>query len=223
MSLENPIVKTARPEDSTNASEQERVRPGERLARIEAVAQTLNSLLPQYNIKPSLWGKDGAKTLRDLAEEIVDGETVLLVENGEIVRLVTVARVDVIYDDGKRTLRLLETKQVFHNGTVRERGLWGVNEKAFGGEEPVGAALRGLREEIGAKEEDLHSLTLTGQSEELSRSRSYPGIETKYRNFHFQAVVTRGFFNPDGYVEEEERATTYFGWQELPPEEAWRG
>lgn len=58
----------------------------------------LSELLTRYGVPVEQFGTGEAKTLEDLQKEIREGETVLYDNNGQLVRQVSVANVDVVYN-----------------------------------------------------------------------------------------------------------------------------
>lgn len=167
-------------------------------------------------INVSEWGKRQTKTLAHLQKEIERGEAALITgEQGELLRRVVVGGVDIFYSlpDGKK-YRLKEDKQVFKDGRERRR-VFGqaVSEKIKPDEDPKNAMIRGIREELGIEGEI--SLTETGADEKLRSSLSYPGLQSQYIRYWFEATLKDQQFKPDGYIEEQEDKSTYFIWEEV--------
>lgn len=68
------------------------------MARKLEVNGDLSELLMGYGVPVSQFGQGGAKEVSDLAKEIKEGETVLYDDNGKLIRKVSVANVDVLYN-----------------------------------------------------------------------------------------------------------------------------
>ena len=80
-------------------------------------------------------------------------------------------------------------------------------------ENPREAMLRGVKEELGIDGEI--NLTETEVGEKLIISPSYPGLQSQYVTYKFEAILNVKQFNPDGYIEEQSDKTTYFTWEEV--------
>jgi len=182
----------------------------------ESVLYVLRQQLEGAGINVSEWGKGQAKTLAHLQKEIKSGETVLVTgEQGELLRKVVVGGVDIFYvsPDGKK-YRLKEDKQIFKDGRERKRDLGqAVSEKMKPKEDPKDAMIRGVREELGIEGEI--SLTETGADEQLLSSPSYPGLQSQYIRYKFEAMLNDQQFKSNGYVEEQDDKSTYFVWEEV--------
>ena len=178
-------------------------------------ADHLGSILQMTNIDTLTWGTGKAKSVQDLYGEIQEGETVLVSEGGELRRQVSVATVDVFYTDSSgKKLKLVEVKQVWHDGSGRERSRdmkQSVSEKLKVGENPLIAIVRGLQEELGINvpSEAIVALMPT-ESNELSPS--YPGLQCQYKFSHFETSISEASFKPEGYVEDDGKKFTHFQW-----------
>ena len=67
-------------------------------------------LLKKYDIPIDKYGTGSYKTLNHLYNEISDGETILVEENGELVRKVQFVGARIIYKNGNQWYRLFEAK-----------------------------------------------------------------------------------------------------------------
>lgn len=176
----------------------------------------LKKQLESAGIDTAGWGTGEAKTLAHLQKEIESGETILITgEAGKLLRRVTVGGVDIYYEcpDGKK-YRLKEARQVFKDGRERCRDLGqAVSEKMKLNENPKGAMVRGIREELGISGQI--ALTETGIDEQTITSPSYPGLQSQYTRYKFRAVLNDEQFNPGGYIEEQSDKSTYFIWEEV--------
>jgi hypothetical protein len=181
----------------------------------EAELNALKQKLSAAEIDTSTWGTGEAKQVKDLYEEIKNGETVLTTDDeGRLLRQVTVCGANVYYIKEGKTYRLKEEKQVFADGRERRRTVpHSVSEKAKPNEDPNDGIIRGLREELGIKGEI--ALTPMEISTKRLSSRSYPGLQSQYVTHAYEVILTDEQYNPNGYIEVQEDKTTYFVWEEV--------
>jgi NUDIX domain len=130
----------------------------------------------------------GNKSVADLQAELDSGETQLQSIDGKLVRSVKVVRVTVRVEIGDRSFILVEDKQIFFTGAVRERGAKYIAEKVKKDEPPAIAALRGLQEEIGLKFEG--EIVAIGEEIQQESSPSYPGLSSQYQIFNYQIMLS---------------------------------
>jgi len=182
----------------------------------ETAINTLKKHLEDSGIDISKWGTGQAKTPTDLQREIERGETLLVNdESGELLRKIIVSDADIYFlsPEGKK-YHLKEEKQVFKDGRERRRDLGiTVSEKMKPDEDPKDTMIRGIQEELGISG-DI-ALTKVGMKDEIKTSPSYPGLQTQYVIYKFQALLNVEQFNPNGYIEEQEGLSTYFVWEEV--------
>lgn len=156
----------------------------------------------------SQYGQGKAKTVEHLLKEIESGETQIIWENEKPIRVINLVCVEVISEDGEQ--QLVEEKQVFSDGRVRERGIWGVSEKLKPNEDPYQGAVRAMKEELGVEN---CSIQFDSTDTEESESPSYPGLTTRYLKTNYQARVWNEDYKLEGYVEAQADKTTYFAWR----------
>lgn len=179
---------------------------------------TLNKLseyLLSKNIPINSWGTGTAKTIENLYEEILCGETLLVETESGVLRQICFAGILVTYQDGNTAYELAEDRQVFSDGRVRRRNKSqaSVTEKMLPGESFSETAIRGLKEELGIfSKTELKDI---GPSEEIVESASYPGLTTKYKRFNFSVQLTSDQYKAEGYKEIEKDKTTYFVWNQI--------
>ncbi|CAD6335416.1 unnamed protein product [Miscanthus lutarioriparius] len=116
-----------------------------------------------------------------------------------VVRAVHVATVRI---RNSRGARLVETRQLLSDGTVRRRGLRPLSEKMRPGESPEAAAARAVLEELGARAR-VRILGGDGARVEERESASYPGLPARYVLHAVDAKVVDGV-PEDGEFETEE-------------------
>lgn len=165
----------------------------------------LNNLLREYNIDTTNWKHDrGNKTIEELYIEIGEGESILEIIEGKLVRLLQVSSMEVKFKLGDKYFQLVEDKQIFLSGVERRRELTTITEKIKKNETPLQAGYRGLEEEINLKLEK--DLTFIGETFCEKISPSYPNLITRYQFYNFQIVLGEEdikkvrFFE---YIEEE--------------------
>lgn len=180
---------------------------------LQAKTLEVKKLLQKYGVPVEQFGTGKAKTLEHLAQEILEGETVLVDKDGEIVRRVELVHIDVRFTQNGVELQLVEDKQVFTDGRERRRGLTGISEKMKPGENPSISAKRALVEEIGVDSRtDIQSM---GTEEETKTSPSYPGLSTEYLRHEMMTTISEEDFRKDGYTEVQPDKTTYFVWRSI--------
>jgi hypothetical protein len=167
------------------------------------------------NINLGLWGIGEAKTAAHLVDEVQEGEAILEIVDGCILRKIQPISI-AIYSPTQPKLILREVKQVFNDGRVRERNLpdkCSVAEKVnvLYNETPEKAAIKGILEELKIQV-DPSQLIYKRQYSKTGPSRSYPGIITEKEIHIFECKFTQDQFNPDGYIEEQKDKTNHFKW-----------
>jgi hypothetical protein len=180
-------------------------------AQLQAQILEVTHKLKDYQIPLEQWGTGKAKTVRHLAKEILEGETVLVDKDGEVIRRVELVHVDVRHTTDNGEIQLVEDRQVFTDGRERRRGLTGISEKMKPGEDPLASAKRALAEEIGVTGNG--EIIKLGVEEETQTSPSYPGLTTEYLRHEMLTQLPESAFNSDGYVEVQADKSTYFVWQ----------
>jgi hypothetical protein len=149
----------------------------------------LTELLTSYEIDTINWSYgQGNKTLADLQSEINRGESRLEIAEGNLLRLLRVVGLWVYVYLGEQRFRVIEDKQIFFTGAVRQRHLVQLTEKMQAEEEPLAAGRRLLQEELGFQYEgDFKDL---GQETHCLESDSYPGLSSRYELFNYEVFLT---------------------------------
>lgn len=176
----------------------------------------LIDILTQEGIDIGEWGTGKYKSVQELYEEIKAGETILAVQDGELVRQLAVVNIDVFYcnSNGQRC-KLKETVQVWHDGTGRYRfrdRSSSVAEKLKHDENPGKAAIRGMLEELKIECDDTE-LVFKEKNQSQEESPSYPGITSQYTFFVYEITLTDDCYQPEGYIEDDGSKSTYFEWE----------
>lgn len=177
----------------------------------------LELFLNKNNINFSLWGQGKAKTTRHLLSELNENECVLIENEGGVERHIKTCCFDIYFEKNNEKYRLIEDKQVFKDGRIRIRKDFldtGLGEKMTLDEPPEKALARSLREEL--KIMELLEFKEKGiVKTEPKDSNSYPGIKTINEKYLFEVTMPYKYFNPNGYIEEQEDKTTYFVWEKI--------
>jgi hypothetical protein len=179
-------------------------------------SEALKKLLEDAGIDFSEWGKGEAKAIEHLRSEINEGESILEKgESGELVRRVSIVGADIYYvSPGGERLHLKEDRQIFKDGRERKRDYGhAVSEKMKQGEDPRVAIIRGIREELGI--DGLIDPQKAWEDEKIILSPSYPGLVSHYIRYGFDVILSENQFKPEGYIEEQDKMSTYFIWEEV--------
>lgn len=184
--------------------------------RLFSSKEELEAYLTGFGIPVRKWGQGNAKAISHLFSEIENGDTELVEENGQILRRVCFVNIDVMATFGNQRHRLVEDRQVFDEGTdkerVRQRGDMGgaVREKMHPKEQAINAARRAIHEELSLNTEV--NLSLINEENIDRESPSYPGLRTQYGATYFATELIGNQIKPEGYKEVELDKTTYFIW-----------
>ncbi|MDB5180458.1 MAG: hypothetical protein JWO54_216 [Candidatus Saccharibacteria bacterium] len=180
---------------------------------------TLDQLMEKLiagNVPVDQFGVGNAKTVLHLLTEIVEGETVMTIDdNHNVYRNVNVLWADVLCElaDGKVYI-LREDRQEFKDGRVKRRALGSsIGEKLKPSESPEDAINRALQEELGVKTIDrIHKI---GYNERTFIPDPFPGLESSYQMHKFVTVIPESEFKSEGYVEYQQDKTNYYVWELL--------
>lgn len=176
----------------------------------------LINLLKNHDIPCDLWGTGKSKTINHLLDEIKNNECELTEMHGTLTRLIEFVGIKIFYTDkeGEKWF-LKEDRQEFKDGRIRRRNMPNsVSEKMVSGEDPLIAAIRGIREELGVKVYG-HQLRKRRDLHYDGGSLSYPGLDTKYKGHKFICEIDDTQFEPNGYVEVQPDKKTFFIWNKI--------
>lgn len=146
----------------------------------------------------------GRKNQDNLIQELALGECSLSIHEGEIVRVVNLAKIDVFDSD----LVLFEVYQELENGERFFRNIQGVAEKIQYPESHEEGARRGLLEELGVYPA---TLTYNGEAFDKNQRSKYEGIESYALSHKFVATLHPKDVKEE-YVEIRDGVTTVFRW-----------
>lgn len=178
--------------------------------------ESLGEILEKNNIDTSLFGKNNAKRIEDLFDEIKNKETELIKEGDSVFRKIKALSISVNYKKGERDFVLTEDRQVFSDGRERKRSpMSSLSEKIKSGENIEEEINRALSEELGIK--NKYEAVFIEEVKEKKESRSYPGILTQYSFLKYKIYLEDEDFKEEGYIENEASTglTTYFVWKEV--------
>lgn len=176
----------------------------------------LMNLLKSHDIPCELWGTGKSKTVNHLLDELKNNECELTEMNGTLTRFIEFVGVKIFYTDKEEQRWFLkEDRQEFKDGRVRRRNMpSSVSEKMMSGEDPLIAAIRGIREELGVKVYG-HQLIKRRDLHYDGGSLSYPGLDTKYKGHKFICEFDDNQFDPTGYMEAQSDKNTFFIWNKV--------
>jgi hypothetical protein len=181
--------------------------------------QQLETQLSSYGISAEMWGTGNAKTVRDLQNEINNGESVLSLRNNELIRTTEGLAINVFCRADGATYRLKEEKQVFTDGRTRVRGTdvmdTSLGEKLTKGEHRDAAVLRAINEELGISDDSNISYVAGPDFIVERKSNSYPGLTSVHTLHRYEVLLPESAFKPGGYIESQPTKSTHFAWEEV--------
>ncbi len=182
----------------------------------KSAASALKHQLKSAGINTSAWGSGKSKSIEELQEEINSGKSSLIISgNGEILRKVEVAKVDLFFNtpEGKR-LKLIEEKRVFSDGREKSRDTaHSVSKKIRKAKTPQSAIKDAIEKKLGITG-DIN-LTELDMEEDTNLSPSYPGLRSVYIFYNFRADLKPEQFIPSGYTEKHPDKITVYSWKEI--------
>lgn len=164
-----------------------------------------------YNIPVELWGKGKAKTCKQLYDEIVKGESVLIKVGDKFERCVTVLNIFVTDPESRI---LIEEKQIFKDSRVRERNI-PLAEKMLPDEDWLTAGVRAIKEELGSILPDTEHIIKIDEASHriksnISQSGSYPECISRY-SMHYCKAYIEGLPSTN-FETYEDHLTSYWTW-----------
>lgn len=185
-------------------------------SKIFQSVQELENYLRKFDIPISSWGTGKSKNLEDLYNEILNKECSLIESGESLHRIIEFVGIKIFYKTEDGNLYFLkEDSQEFNDGRVRRRNMpTSVAEKMKFGESPLGAAVRGIEEELDVK---ISSAQLTNKTDIIynGSSMSYPGLRSKYKGVGFVCYLNKNQFKESGYVEVQQTKKTFFKWVKI--------
>eukprot|EP00877_Chromochloris_zofingiensis_P005697 jgi/Chrzof1/15128/Cz09g28070.t1 len=153
----------------------------------------LKGWLESHGVDTAQYGTGQAKTLEDLHEETIKGESVLTLDNSQPPRPVRVVHVLNLYITNEEDKVLMEASQQLPDGRIRHRNL-PLSEKLLAGESWQDAVPRAVQEELGTVLRNPFLMVTTHdgsyrQVVDMLQSPSYPGLMTQYVTHKVRAHV----------------------------------
>ena len=179
--------------------------------------EILEGLLKDYGVDTVLWGTGEAKTTKDFLEEIVQGESYLRIDGDGILRVVEIVKMLIYHPDHPEWHCLLEVSQMLPDGRLRQR-MQNPSGKLKRGESPEACLKRELLEELKVQE-GTYEYSLIGMHEESRPSKSYPGLECRYKIHTFTIrphVSSLILQEPVFTIAEDDDTLHTFGWENHP-------
>lgn len=152
-------------------------------------ASNINDVLTSFGVDLNLWGKEKAKTVRDLTQEIMDGECYLQIDDEGLARMVNIVKM-YISDLNRPGWHLVEQSQILPDDQIRIRNQ-DPSGKIRQGESPEMALLREMKEGLSLNEGEFTFSALSPKKEQRP-SDSYPGLKCVYVVYGFQVILKPG-------------------------------
>ncbi|HYD93364.1 MAG TPA: hypothetical protein VEB18_02835 [Candidatus Paceibacterota bacterium] len=198
--------------------------------------EKLKDRLREGGVPIETWGLPGTatKTVEHLFAEIKEGSASISPE-GPVSCHRTSVCIDITHFCVLELTvrRLVETRQVFPDGSPRMRNLPYLRETAQLMEDLRVTACRGLQEELGIDaelEEIINPNVISIVNAELPRqyvtkhytSDVYPGLSTWRTEWHVSYAMPQRHYRPEGYTLLEHGITTHFEWLIERTHEEWQ-
>lgn len=148
------------------------------------------------------------KTIDDIIEEVLVGETQLVQINNIYHRKVVVGFCEIT----NRGKRLMEQSQTWHNGQVRYRNQPVAGKLRFT-MNPQAEMLREIEEELGIPSSKI-KLVFSHMTENQGDSPYFPGVPGLWEEHHFIWCMPDEMVQ-ENYTEDDGRKVTVFGWEDI--------
>jgi hypothetical protein len=178
--------------------------------------EALKNQLSSAGISTDTWGTGKSKSLKDLKKEIEEGKSTLIISgNGEILRKVKVAKIDLFFNGPKgKRFKLIEEKRLYSDGREKSRDTaHSVSKKIRKNQTPESAIKGAIQKKLGIS--GNINLTEIDMEEDTNLSPSYPDLRSVYIFYNFQADLSEDQYNPEGYTERHKENVTIYTWKEL--------
>jgi len=175
---------------------------------------SLDQLLREQGVPLHLW-TGNSKKVKHLLEELRKKETVLVVENDQIIRDTNAVVLEIFFNHPTMGwLELLIEKTVFHDGEEVPGKNASLSEKFAPSKESVNAAFaRAVHEELGFYEQNPKSFTfLKTEINESKGNKGYIGLTSRRHLVFGQYIMSKKNFDPRGYSETTDEKTIFFRW-----------
>lgn len=183
---------------------------------------TLAEILIRSGVPIHKWStRKGHKTIHHLWSEVCARESRLYIDrvfgHKRLLRRASKVYAKVFHWHDGELLLLREAKQVFKDGGCRCRSKWkrpSFAEKLKSGEYSCKGLVRGMSEELGIS--GGYTAIPTGVELKDKESKSYPGLQSLSKIYHYRVYLSEKEWKPKGYVERQKDKTTFFRWKKVP-------
>ena len=153
----------------------------------------------------------GEKSATHLYEELMQGESKLYKNDGDIHREISIVKMHV-HHPHQENLQLIETAQFLpQQQTWRHRNI-PPSEKLQHNEKAQEAAVRGLKEELMFEDCNEYRLVLRSENSDERLSQSYYGIKTQYHTFSFDVYIEDKLYQDKYEIQEKDGKIAVFEW-----------
>lgn len=170
------------------------------------------------------WGVGSAKSIGNFLREIGDGEVVLSIKKGQLIRNLEFVVVFLFEANGRW---LVEEIQRMSDGRVRNRRFPYISERLKLGENSIDTAIRAINEETGGYIVAKKSKLVKGDIYILDEnhayntgSTSYPGIKSIKKLYTFSYFVSKDEFKPKYTEVDTDGSVTVHSWKKVT-ENVW--
>ena len=148
----------------------------------------LIDLLERHNINTSLYGKDGAKSVDELSEEVFRGESRVGLNNRwQLTRYVSMLNISIVRDN-RPPIKISRVFKTNHLKCTWSCEMFMEATKTYQSKDIENAVVDLISDVLG--EIDLNHMRLTWSvSKDVRESESYPGLMSEYENVN---VVLQG-------------------------------
>lgn len=178
--------------------------------------EALRQHIEASGVDLSSWGTGKSKSLEGLQKEIENGKSQLILnENGQILRKVSVAKAEIFYKSPEgKTLRLTEEKRLFSDGRERVRDIaHSLSKKMRKNQTPQSALKGAFAKKLGITEPlNFEEINVV---EDTNLSPSYPGLRSVYIFYNFRIVLNAEQYKAEGYIGRQTDKVTYYTWKEI--------
>jgi len=151
--------------------------------------EALETYLKENNVDISKFGKDGAKSMKEISSELIKGETRILKVGSELLLITEVVMLILAKGDTKETL--VQAGQTWPDGKMSPQPrIPGAKRRPD--ENQFLCARRILRRQLEIDENAVIVDQNVGYIEEDRSNKSYPGLKTVYRKRVIRGIVVPG-------------------------------
>jgi hypothetical protein len=200
-------------EDALRAVEDASGKKGITEGAINVKKTFLEEKLKTNGIDMSSWGNGDTRTARDLATEVLNGESSITEDNeGNLLRVVGIVSVDIIYVDpiSGQTYRLEKDFQGFFGRSLYER------LRSYDEGDILYTVRRACAKELEIFNIDEDNIDIKDMETETRPTITYPGLMSNFRIHPAVVRLRPSQFKPEGYIDRQEGNVIHFSWTALP-------